>query len=192
MSHRRFPHVNRLRLGYHRRQVDAFLNRVEVAIAGGLPTPTAVEVRQAGFELVHGGYRVEVVDEHLDELEDRVLELQDHSPGRRGRIDPAAEATYLVGELSRPYARRFDRARWLSHGYHPDDVDDFLDRALATLDGRGGASPVTVEQVRSAPFRPHRGGYVEEAVDDALDKIVEHLLLVRRQTAGAGEDGHLV
>ena len=51
--------VSRLRQGYHRRQVDAFLNHVEVSLGGVFPPPTAAEVRQAGFELVHGGYVVD-------------------------------------------------------------------------------------------------------------------------------------
>jgi DivIVA domain-containing protein len=57
-------------------------------------------------------------------------------------------------------------------------VDDLVDRVLAGLDGSGQF--LTVEEVRRAPFRPRRGGYREEAVDDALDRVVEHLLLVQR------------
>ena len=81
MSHHdRFRRVSRLRRGYHRRQVDAFLNHVEVSLGGVFPPPTAAEVRQAGFELVHGGYAVEEVDEFLDELEERVLVRQGALP----------------------------------------------------------------------------------------------------------------
>jgi len=34
--------------------------------------------------------------------------------------------------------------------------------------------------VRCAPFRPRRGGYREDAVDEMLDRVVELLLVLRR------------
>ena len=178
MSHKRFRRVSRLRRGYHRRQVDAFLNHVEVSLGGVFPPPTAAEVRQAGFELVHGGYVVHEVDEFLDALEERVLVAQAMTAGRRGKVDPGSEAEFLKGELAGPYMRRFPRARALRRGYHPDDVDEFVDRVVATIDAQ---DTVTVEDVRTAPFRPRRGGYREDAVDEAMDRVIEHLLLVRRQ-----------
>jgi len=95
MSHHRFPRVSRLHKGYHCRQVDAFLDHVEVSLGGVFPPPTASEVRQAGFELVRGGYAVAEVDEYLDALEERVLVAQGRLAGRRGRSDPAGEAEFL-------------------------------------------------------------------------------------------------
>lgn len=182
MSHSRFPRVGRMRRGYHCRQVDAFLNHVEVSLGGVFPPPTAAEVRQAGFELVHHGYDVRAVDEHLDGLEERVLRAQTAGAGRRGRVDPAGEAAYLRDELAGPYLRRFPRAAALRRGYDRDDVDEFVDRLLAALDGAAGTAPaVSAEDVRRAPFRPRRGGYREDAVDEALDRVVEHLLQVRRE-----------
>jgi DivIVA domain-containing protein len=177
VSHHRFGRVGRLHRGYHRRQVDAFLNHVEVSLGGVFPPPTAAEIRQAGFELVHGGYVVAEVDAFLDTLEERVLVVQSAQAGRRGRVDPDSEAEFLKGELAAPYMKRFPRTRTLRRGYHPDDVDDFVDRVVATLDGQ---DTVSVEDVRHAPFRPRRGGYREDAVDDAMDRVVEHLMLVRR------------
>ena len=181
MSHRRFHRVGLFRRGYHVGQVDAFLNHVEVSLGGVFPPPTAAEVRQAGFELVHRGYGVVEVDAFLDDLEERVLAAQAMSAGRRGRVDPDSEADVLRGELTAPYMKRFPRARALRRGYHPDDVDEFVDRVLADLDSDAGT--LTVEDVRTAPFRPRRGGYREEAVDDAMDRVVEHLLLLRRHGA---------
>ena len=178
MSHTRFHRVGRLHKGYHCRQVDHFLNHVEVSLNGVFPPPTADEIRQVGFELVHHGYDVTQVDEHLDGLEERVLALQAAAAGRRGRVDTASEAAYLRDQLAGPYMRRFPRAGPLRRGYERDDVDDFVDRVLAALDGQG---EVSVEQVRRAPFRPKRGGYREDAVDDAMDRVVEHLMEVRRQ-----------
>ena len=107
MSHKRFARVSRLRRGYHRRQVDAFLNHVEISLGGVFPPPTAAEVRKAGFELVHGGYVVAEVDEYLDTLEERVLLAQGLMAGRRGKADPGSEAEFLKGELAGAYMRRF-------------------------------------------------------------------------------------
>ena len=172
--HDRFPRVSRLRRGYHRRQVDQFVNNVEVSLSGMIPMPTATEIRRAGFELRRGGYQTHAVDEALDALEARVLAVQQLSSGRRGRPDPAGEAAVLREELSAAYMHRFDRAGSWRRGYDMDDVDEFVDRVVAALDG--GAA-ITVDEVRGVAFRPRRGGYRESAVDDALDHVVEHLLL---------------
>lgn len=179
MKHHRFPRVSRFRRGYHRRQVDAFLQRIEVSLTGIFPPPTTAEVRQAGFEMVHGGYDVAAVDAHLDALEERAMLAQSKTGGRRGRLDAAGEAAILVKELTGPYMKRFPRTGALRKGYDVDDVDELVDRVLAGLDGSPGAHLIA-DDVRRAPFRPHRGGYREDAVDDALDRVIEHLLLVQR------------
>jgi DivIVA domain-containing protein len=184
VSHRRFTRVGRLHKGYHCRQVDAFLDHVEVSLGGVFPPPTASEVRQAGFELVRGGYAVPEVDEYLDALEERVLAAQGRLAGRRGRSDPAGEAEFLKTELTGPYMKRFPRASALRRGYDVDDVDEFVDRVVGALDGTAALS---VEDVRQVPFRPRRGGYREDAVDDAMDRVVEYLLLVRREGAADTE-----
>jgi DivIVA domain-containing protein len=64
-----------------------------------------------------------------------------------------------------------------------DDVDDFVDRVLSALDG---AVELTVDQVRAVVFRPRRGGYREQSVDDALDRVVEHLMLHSKQEGALG------
>ena len=177
MTHKRFTRVGRLRRGYHCRQVDAFLNHVEVSLGGVFPPPTASEVRQAGFELVRHGYDVEEVDAHLDALEEKVVVAQGMTSGRRGRPDPASEAAYLREQLTADYMRRFPRAGAFQRGYRVDDVDEFVDRVVAALDGQDSLS---LDEVRQVPFRGQRGGYREDAVDDAMDRVIEHLLLVRR------------
>ena len=179
MKHHRFRRVSRFRRGYHRRQVDAFLQRIEVSLTGIFPPPTPAEVRQAGFELVHGGYDVAAVDAHMDALEERAMLAQSKQGGRRRRVDPDSEAAVLVKELTGPYMKRFPRARTLRRGYDMDDVDELVDRVLSGMDG-SAAPNLTVDDVRRAAFRPRRGGYREDAVDDALDHVVEHLLLIGR------------
>lgn len=177
----RFPRVRRVRKGYHRHQVDRFFNQVEVALSGVLPPPTAAEIRRVGFELVHGGYDVHVVDAALDSLEERAVALQGRVAGRRGRVDTVGEVEFLKGELAAPYMKRFPRAASLRRGYDVDQVDEFLDQVLATLDGAGS---LTVDKVRTAAFRPRRGGYEEDAVDDMLDRVVELMLLLRQERSG--------
>ena len=183
----RFPRVSRRRKGYSPRQVDAFLNHIEVSLSGVFPPPTAQEVREAGFELVRHGYDTAAVDSHLDLLEERILLLQQRVSGRRRRSDTDADVTFLRTELSQPYMKRFPRTGALHRGYDVDQVDEFLDRVVAALDGAGngqGPSAVDVEDVRTVSFRPRRGGYDEDVVDETLDRVVELLLLLRHR---AGE-----
>jgi DivIVA domain-containing protein len=40
--------------------------------------------------------------------------------------------------------------------------------------------------VRAVVFRPRRGGYREQSVDDALDRVVEHLMLHSKQEGALG------
>lgn len=178
--HHRFPRAGRLRRGYHVRQVDAFLDRVEVSLNGLLPPVSAAEIRQAGFELVRHGYLVEAVDDALDEIEERAVRAQAATAGRRGRVDPESEAAFLREELAAPYMKRFPRCSTLRRGYDVDDVDDFLDRVTLTLSGQGA---LAVEDVRRVSFRPKHGGYAEQAVDEALDRVVELFLLLHRSGA---------
>jgi len=188
MRAEKFPRAGRLHRGYHRKQVDEFVNHVELALGGAMPPPSAAEVREAGFELVRGGYATAEVDRALDAVEQRVLVAQ--AAGRRGRSDPDNEVAFLKGELTAPYMQRFPRARGLRRGYDIDDVDAFIDQVLVTLDvrdpiaGDPNDSRISVDMVRSAPFRSCRGGYREDAVDQMLDRVVELFLVLRQAHSG--------
>ncbi len=188
----RFPRVRRLAKGYDRKQVEAFLARADLALQGALPTVTASEIRRAGFELVHRGYDVRAVDEVLDEMELQAVLLA-ATTSRRGRLDPAAEAEFLRKELSAPYMHRFPRVRFPRRGYDIDGVDEFIDRVSTALDFAVESRAVDpsglgVTDVRTVAFRPKRGGYAEDVVDDSLDRVVEALLLLeageRRRAEG--------
>jgi DivIVA domain-containing protein len=167
-----------MRKGYHRRQVDTFLARVELAVQGAQPSVSAAEVRRAGFDLVRRGYDIATVDETLDSLEEQVIVLHALA-SRRGRVDPTAEAAFLRKELSAPYMQRFPRAKFLRRGYDIDDVDEFIDQVCASLDAPDSPPDPPLDEVRRVAFRPRRGGYSEDAVDETLDRIVELMLLVR-------------
>ena len=173
--HTRFGRVARFRRGYRPRQVDHFLDRVETAMTGQgiVAEVTAAEVRRVGFDLVRHGYDARDVDAALEHLELRVLAHEAAPVGRRGQVDPFREAAYLSQELGHPYGHRFPRAKRLRRGYDVDDVDDFVDLVLATLQG---SYRLTHEEVRSAVFAARRHGYDEDAVDEVLDRVIEFLL----------------
>ena len=52
----------------------------------------------------------------------------------------------------------------------------------STTEWHQPASELTVEDVRTAGFKPRRGGYAEQAVDEMLDRVVELLLVQRRES----------
>ena len=190
MTHKRFPRTARWRRGYHPRQVDTFLANVDSSLQGTLPPMAAGDIRRVGFELVRHGYLVAAVDAHLDMLEERVLVVEGANSGRRGRTDPESDVQFLRDQLDKPHMRRFPRSGMLRRGYDLDQVDDFVDRVLARFDATNDQDPVddnesaalTVEDVRAAGFKPRRGGYAENAVDETLDRVVELLLVQRRAT----------
>jgi DivIVA domain-containing protein len=178
----RFPRVSGLAKGYDRKQVEDFLARADLALQGALPTVTAAEIRRAGFELVHRGYQVEAVDEVLDEMELQAVLLA-AATSRRGRLDPVAEAEFLRAEIAAPYMHRFARVRFPRRGYDIDDVDEFLDLVGTALDAAiasvaSDIGGLTIADVRTVAFRPKRGGYSEDAVDETLDRVVEMMLLI--------------
>jgi DivIVA domain-containing protein len=75
----------------------------------------------------------------------------------------------------------------LRRGYDLDDVDGLVDRVLARFNGVNNTDQdLSVEDVRTAGFKPRRGGYAEEAVDEMLDRVVELLLVQRRQSDSSG------
>jgi DivIVA domain-containing protein len=193
MTHKRFPRASRWRRGYHCRQVDAFLTNVEVSLQGDYAPMAAADIRRVGFELVRHGYAVAAVDARLDELEERVLLVESATSGRRARSDPDTDVQFLCDQLNEPYMRRFPRSGMLRRGYDLDEVDGLVDRVLARFNGSShtGQDPngeLTVEDVRTAGFKPRRGGYAEEVVDEMLDRVVE-LLLVQRRESGSSASG---
>jgi DivIVA domain-containing protein len=191
MTHSRFPRSSRWRRGYHRNQVDAFLAQVDLSLQGTLPPIAASDVRQAGFELVRHGYAVVAVDAHLDQLEERVLVVEGATGGRRGRTDTDSDVQFLRDQLDKPHMRRFPRSHMVRRGYDLDQVDELVDRVLARLGDAGEANDVndavglTVEDVRAAGFKPRRGGYAEQSVDETLDRVVELMLVQRRAADGS-------
>ena len=184
MTGQRFPRVRRLARGYAVRQVDGYLERVERALAGGrIETGTsAAAIRRAAFDLVRGGYDPAAVDAALDELEERALAVEaEIGAGPAGR-QLASEVGALRARADARRGARFPRTGWLRRGYQPEGVDALLDAIAAALDGTGGG--LDADAVRRSVFRPRRGGYDEDSVDNYLDRVVD--VLLRRALPSAG------
>jgi DivIVA domain-containing protein len=64
----------------------------------------------------------------------------------------------------------FTRVRW-REGYDMVQVDAFIERLMATVEGRYVERPVTADDIRSVIFTPVRltHGYAVEEVDAFLD-----------------------
>ncbi|MBL7262053.1 DivIVA domain-containing protein [Paractinoplanes lichenicola] len=67
------------------------------------------------------------------------------------------------------------RRRALRRGYKVDEVDAFLDRVEATLQGEQVGPPVGAQEVHDVVFRVRFGGYDEWQVDLHLDRVERQL-----------------
>ncbi len=176
MTPGRFPRAGALFSGYSMPQVDAFFARVEAVLGAREGEPVrAADIRRVGFDMVRNGYDVHAVDTALDRLEQRALEWERDNSADRGPADATLtrQVEALRSVLSRAPRERFPRAAGLRRGYSVVEVDAYCDRLTPVLDGLRGPG---VRGVRTAVFRPQRGGYAEPAVDEALDRVVDMLL----------------
>ncbi|SCL51539.1 DivIVA domain-containing protein [Micromonospora citrea] len=80
------------------------------------------------------------------------------------------------------------RRKALRRGYKVDEVDAFLDRVEATLDGRPVGAPVASQEVHDVVFRVRFNGYDEWQVDLHLDRV-ERQLAELEERGGAGGRG---
>ncbi len=73
----------------------------------------------------------------------------------------------------------FARVNRLSPGYHPDQVEEFFERARAAYEGRddgtGRVAKLSAHDVRVVGFDLVRGGYDVHQVDSALDRLEDAL-----------------
>lgn len=81
------------------------------------------------------------------------------------------------------------RRRALRRGYKVDEVDLFLDRVEATLNGETGSDAVSAQEVHDIVFRVRFGGYDEWQVDLHLDRIERQLTELEERGGGRGSDG---
>ena len=142
---------------------------------------TAEGIRHTAFAMHKGGYSPEHVDAALERLEDAFAARErfqaTHAGGEQAWMAEAeSTADVLVARLSRAAGHRFTRASVLAVGYRRVDVDRLANKLVKYFqDGR----ELTVDEVRTAVFRPERGGYREAQVDLVLDSVVDVMLAVR-------------
>jgi DivIVA domain-containing protein len=178
-----FPRTSKKTLGYNLKQVEEFLESTREAYddAGAPGRLTAADIRHTAFAMHKGGYSPEHVDAALERLEDafaaRERDRSASTLGEQAWLDQArSTAQVLINRLGRPAGHRFSRTSFLSTGYNRADVDRFSAKLVKYFqDGH----PVTVDDVRTAVFRPQRAGYREAQVDVVLDSVVDVMLAVR-------------
>ncbi|GAA2232167.1 DivIVA domain-containing protein [Herbiconiux moechotypicola] len=181
-----FPRTRNSVLGYDVEEVDEFLALARSAYDGrdpasGGPALSSEAVRGTAFTMQKGGYDARAVDAALERLED-AFALRERDRAYRAVGDDAwyqqarSRAAEILQRLERPDGQKFTRAGFLRLGYDRRDVDAFSDALIEYF--RAGAD-VTVTDVRTASFRPRRGGYSEAQVDAVLDAVVDVMLAVR-------------
>jgi DivIVA domain-containing protein len=151
--------VRRIGERYDRAAVDAFVERVlATANRTTQPSVTVAELRGAAFRtpLLGPGYSAEEVDDFLADAEQWMPDRP--APGR------------APTHQQRP-APLFTPVR-LREGYDMEQVDDFVDRVMATVNGRPVTRPVTPREIHKVKFTPVRltEGYDVEEVDKFLDE----------------------
>ncbi|HEY0258266.1 MAG TPA: DivIVA domain-containing protein [Lacisediminihabitans sp.] len=179
-----FPRTRNSRRGYSVEQVEDFLEDARRAYTAEPSEPTVVtaaSIRQMAFDMQKGGYSAVHVDAALERLEDAFASRErERAIQQRGDEAWYTEARGIAQEvldrLARPEGHRFDRVSFLSNGYRRKDVDALGNRLVRYFqDGK----PMSVEEVRTAAFRPQKGGYREAQVDLLLDAVVNVMLAVR-------------
>lgn len=178
-----FPRTSKKKPGYSAVEVEEFLAKARRAYDAkeDAPSLSAQDIRHTAFAMQKGGYSPAHVDAALERLEDafasRERERSARTLGEEAWLENArARSLEIVGRLSRPAGRRFARTSFLSVGYNRADVDRLAGKiAKHFTDG----FPVSVDDVRTAVFRPQRGGYREIQVDLVLDEVVDVMLALR-------------
>src|SRR5690554_1884622 len=170
--------------GYDVDEVEDFLEearRAYSATVAGSSVVNAESIRTTAFSMRRGGYSTSHVDAALERLEDafatREREQAIHAAGEDAWYqETRVIAQEIVNRLARPQRHRFARAGFMVNGYRRKDVDELCDRIQEHLVSGG---PLDVQEVRTAAFRPQRGGYKEAQVDLLLDSVVDVMLAVR-------------
>lgn len=176
-----FPIVGRGKRGYDPEQVDSFLTKARNVFDGRARGLAAVDIRRTAFDLRKDGYEPDAVDAALERLEDVFAERERQNArselGEREWFGRARElAQVIVNRLDRPDKQRFTRTGPFTLGYSTVEVDRFSGRLIRYF---SEGLPVTVDEVRTATFRPQRGGYSEAQVDLLLDSVTDVMLAVR-------------
>lgn len=195
-----FPRTDKKTLGYSLKEVEEFLKIARRAfdtpepfvpdsasLAASADTPgadrvmTAADIRHTAFSMQKGGYVPAQVDAAMERLEDAFADRdRDRDALLHGEKAWAENirvtSAEILARLQRGPGKRFSRASFLSVGYRRADVDRLAAKLVKHFEG--GRS-VSLDEVRTAVFRPERGGYREAQVDLVLDSVVEVMLAIR-------------
>lgn len=160
---------------YDRADVDAFVNRVLAVIERGTPSLrpelTRADVRNATFgrPIFGAGYAA-------DQVDDFMTQALNWLPAD----EPPHRAAHQASRTPQP-SRQFDPPEFspvrLRAAYDMDEVDEFVDRVMATVNRRPVDRPVTERDIREVAFSVVRlrEGYEIEQVDLFLDRAEEWL-----------------
>ena len=169
--------ATKFREGYVQDEVDAFLDRVVMALdehhRGAPLSLTADDVLNRKFQRTKftEGYDQDEVDDFLD----RVVSGLRAESSATGAGD-AKPIPVLDSAQVRAVTFKTTRFR---EGYARDVVDDLLERAAVALDERlrGVALSLTADDVLNVKFQrtKFKEGYDQHEVDDFLDRIVSGL-----------------
>ncbi|MDA3645690.1 DivIVA domain-containing protein [Saccharopolyspora indica] len=161
-------------------EVDAFVDRVAATLRGD-DTLTAQDLLTARFNPPkpgHPGYQEASVVAFLVMVSTSIKHLAPRERAIPAQRMPIAQAFRRMRGGPKLTAEAvgsvvFSEAPAGEHGYAAAEVDDLLDRAVATL---RGAAALTAAEVRDVEFTAvEAGGYDPEEVDSLLDLIAEHL-----------------
>lgn len=174
--------------GYDTDEVEDFLEQARRAYSvstipsdGAKPSITSESIRATAFTLRRGGYSMSHVDAALERLEDAFATREREQAVQAMGEDAWYRETRIIAQevvnrLARPRRHRFARAGFMVNGYRRKDVDELCDRILGHL---VSGDPLEVHEVRTAAFRPQRGGYREVQVDLLFDSVIDVMLAAR-------------
>lgn len=162
--------------GYDRRQVDALRRRITASLLAiernlGEELPVAgMEIREAAFKWVTGGYDYEDVDEFLEKASRLLLAYERSQPGYSAGVGEPRLESISSDEVA---AAKFTV---VFRGYNLKEVDRFVNRVAGTLYAyeTGKPSPlVDASEVARKIFPVSMRGYAEAEVDAVLDRSAE-------------------
>lgn len=173
-----FPTVSQNHKGYRPEQVDEFIGQLKQQYLSPQESYLkSQELRSKEFDLVNGGYQINLVDEAIDRLEDRFADRELAAKSVEEKVSRAVEVRELLsGRCARPVKKRFDRTGFLLRGYNVAQVDAFMDQVAKHLDS---PSLLDLSSVRHIVFRSTRNGYDESRVDLFIDRVIELIQIER-------------
>lgn len=164
-----FPKVAKRKLGYSITEVDLLIARARDQYSNvSANTLDWRELSSHKFSMEKAGYQPAAVDAALEKLQD-TFAARDLAQSSN---QPADLRIVLLGRVSRPKGRRFNRVGVLGLGYSRSAVDALITVVEEYLEGQ---EKLSIDEVRELKFKLQRGGYIESQVDSYIDRLVEYI-----------------